>query len=639
MSSMFKKKGGLAFKPKAPIARARPQASTAKPTPAPTATPIAQSTFEVEKGSEIEIEPETVDDGLDTRPARRRDSSVPVEEEAGEKQKDSPLASRPSTRRASHSQQVDPALEDSISLQGGQAAAQSNEIIEPDSVAVDTAQVAPLSELASGVPARRQSTAEPLEPLPQPSLIDKAATAATTNGDVIPSSSEISADPRPTESLDESQNVLISALTQEEEAGAAEESAAAVSSHVQTPAPKPAPKPAPTRTRARNQTTAASAAAENASTEEGEATQGESSRPKKRQKRTATRKQDGESGTTPAPRKRKTPAPNANGSRSNSRRARSPTPDDAETQVVDLQKLKMADLTKDLRIGKKFSRHDELRERERKARMKAKLEKDLEIPGEAGGDSNNTNDKTSQSPAPGGTQSAAKPNSAASTSTPAPAATSGPQFRIVDGQIVVDQDSLVMDRHARAAAAQAGEDMETIEENDFTRLITSSSFMTTSKLKGPNLWTEPETELFYRGLRMFGTEFEMISKMFPGKQRRHIKLKFNREERHNPARIDAAVMGEKTIKMDLDEYQAFTGASFEPVEDIEAEQRKIQEGYEAERQRVVDEQAEIMRKKREELFADDDEDSGRRKKGKGKKKGRQAISYGLNGEPIVPQDA
>ncbi|KAG5935321.1 hypothetical protein E4U60_003238 [Claviceps pazoutovae] len=630
MSSMFKKKGGLAFKPKAPVARARPQASTAKPTPAPTATPIAQSTFEVEKESEIEKEPETVDDEVDTRPARRRDSPVPVEEEAGEKQKGSPVASRPSTRRASHSQQVDPALGDSISTQGGQAAAQSNEIIEPDPVVVETAKVAPLSELASGVPARRQSTAEPL---PQPSLIDKATTTAITNGDIIPSSSEVSADPRPTESVDESQYVHIRAPTLEEEAGAA------ASSHVETPAPTPVPKPAPTRTMARNQTAAASTAAENASTEDGEATQGESSRPKKRQRRTATKKQDGESGTTPAPRKRKTPAPNANGSRSNSRRARSPTPDDAETQVVDLQKLKMSDLTKDLRIGKKFSRHDELRERERKARMKAKLEKDLEIPGEAGGDSSNTNNKTSQSPAPGGTQSTTKSNSAASTSTPAPAATSGPQFRIVDGQIVVDQDSLVMDRHARAAAAQAGEDMETIEENDFTRLITSSSFMTTSKLKGPNIWTEPETELFYRGLRMFGTEFEMISKMFPGKQRRHIKLKFNREERHNPARIDAAVMGEKTIKMDLDEYQAFTGASFEPVEDIEAEQRKIQEGYEAERQRVVDEQAEIMRKKREELFADDEEDSGRRKKGKGKRKGRQAMSYGLNGEPIVPQDA
>lgn len=300
----------------------------------------------------------------------------------------------------------------------------------------------------------------------------------------------------------------------------------------------------------------------------------------------------------------------------------------------------MSDLTKDLRIGKKFSRHDELRERERKARSKAKLEKDGETRSEAGDDStnnNDNNDKTSQLPAPDGTR-ARSSTSTGGASASNPAATSGPQFRIVDGQIVVDQDSLVMDRHARAAAAQAGEAMETIEENDFTHLITSSSFMNTSKLKGPNIWTEPETELFYRGLRMFGTEFEMISKMFPGKQRRHVKLKFNREERHNPERIDAAVMGEKTIKMDIDEYRAFTGAEFESVEAIEAEQRKIQEGYEAERQRVADEQAEIMRKKREELFADDDDQGAagkKKKKNKGKRKGKSAVSYGLNGEPIV----
>lgn len=232
-----------------------------------------------------------------------------------------------------------------------------------------------------------------------------------------------------------------------------------------------------------------------------------------------------------------------------------------------------------------------------------------------------------------GTKRSATPGGS---TTPAAVAPAGPQFRIVDGQIVVDQSSLVLDRHARAAAARGGEDMEAIEENDFTRLITSSSFMNTSKLKGPNIWTEEETELFYRGLRMFGTEFEMISKMFPGKQRRHVKLKFNREERQNPKRIDAALIGEKTIKMDIDEYRAFTGAQYESVETIEAEQRKIQDEYEAERQRIADEQAEEMRKKREELFADDGDETGGKKK-KGKKKGKQAVAYGLNGEPIMQE--
>ena len=176
--------------------------------------------------------------------------------------------------------------------------------------------------------------------------------------------------------------------------------------------------------------------------------------------------------------------------------------------------------------------------------------------------------------------------------------------------------------------------METIEENDFTRLITSSSFLNSSKLKGPNIWNSDETELFYRGLRMFGTDFEIISKMFPGKHRRHVKLKFNREERHNPQRIDATVVGKKTTAIDIEEYKAATGTEFESVETIELEQRQIQEAYEAERQRIVDEQAEIMRKKREELFADEgnEEAAGKKKKG-AKKKGRQ-VAYGLNGKPI-----
>lgn len=291
--------------------------------------------------------------------------------------------------------------------------------------------------------------------------------------------------------------------------------------------------------------------------------------------------------------------------------------------MVDLQKLKMSDLTRDLHIGKKFSRHDELRERERRARLKLKLgtegSRDSSATPEASGQGEKTGSPATQS-------------GDASPASSGPAPPSGPQFRIVDGQIVVDQSSLTVDRHARAAAVRG--DMEIVEENDFTRLITSNSFMNTSKLRGPNIWTDAETELFYRGLRMFGTDFEMISKMFPGKQRRHVKLKYNREERHCPRRIDAALVGEKTVKMDLDEYKAFTGSEFEPVENIEAEQRKIQEEYEAEQKRIADEQAEIMRKKREELFKDDDEGDAKKRK----KKKRQTIVYGLNGEPITQDD-
>ncbi|KFH48069.1 Transcription factor TFIIIB component B''-like protein [Hapsidospora chrysogenum ATCC 11550] len=346
-------------------------------------------------------------------------------------------------------------------------------------------------------------------------------------------------------------------------------------------------------------------------------------RPKKRQRRAPQKEGDETPPTTRRRARRETST-----SESRSRRTRSVTPEDAESQVVDLQKLKMADLTRDLHIGKKFSRHDELRERERQARLKAKLQKDgEEVDEEKSGADGSTPGRSSE---PGRAVASSPPD--------APAAASGPQFRIVDGQIVVDQSSLVMDRHARAAATQG--DMETIEENDFTRLITSSSFMTSSKLRGPNVWTPEETELFYRGLRMFGTEFEMISRMFPRKQRRHIKLKFNREERHNPKLIDAALIGEKTMKMDIDEYKALTSTEFESVEAIEAEHRRAEEAFEAERKRIADEQEEAMRKKREELFADDDGDDNEGDKGgaektkkKGKRKGKK-VDPSIYGELV-----
>ncbi|EFY90185.1 transcription factor tfiiib component [Metarhizium acridum CQMa 102] len=561
MSSMFKKKGGLAFKPKAPVARPRPGASA----PTTKTAPPPQPTIDENSEALPETVPEVIEKEPETHEIPQEVPETAVQEPTKESEKESLVEpSRRTTRRASQ-------LESSSRPQ-----------IQKETPA------------ASGT----TSTTVPATEPPKADTPSQSAPSARTRR-------QSAAKPPPRTSIETPEQ-----STSSEEGGAARATAPARETQSSSATASEEPTSASrttTRTRARRPSTAPADATTSAP-------EGEPSRSKKRQRK-APRQQDGTE--APAPRKRKTGTPNAIRSRSSSRRARSLTPEDAEDQVVDLQKLKMSDLTRDLRIGKKFSRHDELRERERKARLKSKLDKDGDTPSEAGVDG-------TQSPAPGSTDG---------TTTKA---NTGPQFRIVDGQIIVDQSSLVMDRHARAAAARANEDMETIEENDFTRLITSSSFMNTSKLRGPNVWTDPETELFYRGLRMFGTEFEMISKMFPGKQRRHVKLKFNREERHNPKLIDAALTGEKTIKMDIDEYRAFTGAEYESLESIEAEHRKIQETYEAERQRVADEQAEIMRKKKEELFADEDgEDGGLKKKGKGKKKGKKTVQYGLNGEPIT----
>ncbi|CAM1505500.1 Fc.00g111370.m01.CDS01 [Cosmosporella sp. VM-42] len=587
MSSMFKKKGGLAFKPKIPSARPRPATPAAPPKPSepqpPTDSPSQAPTQEVHDPSVPELSSNA------TAEANTHGS----QESFSQKTRAQP----PPESSSAPARQGDTATGDTADKQSSTASTS-----EKTHDANTSGQEIPVDSSATNVETNTpvESTASQSAP-----VINKSEQVASsvTHENTLP----VHAHYRQGINL----GLPTPGSTAPEEATATEVSAISSNDWAESSQPTPTietPQASSARPKPRTRRQSAKTTQDKADGDE------DTARPKKRQSRTAL---EGDATVPKKPRKRKESTQNGAETPARRRRARSVTPEDAETQVVDLQKLKMSDLTKDLHIGRKFSRHDELRERERKSRLRSKSGEPAE------GEREDTG-----TPTPDGSQPPPKKDTPPATAS-GPTAAAGPQFRIVDGQIVVDQSSLVMDRHARDAAAQG--DMETIEENDFTRLITSNSFMNTSKLKGPNIWNDEETELFYRGLRMFGTDFEMISKMFPGKQRRHVKLKYNREERHCPGRIDAAVMGVKTIKLDIEEYKAFTGHEFESVESIEAEQRKAQEDFEAEQKRIVDEQAEIERKKREELFADED-DGGKKKKKKGKK---QTIVYGLNGEPIT----
>jgi transcription factor TFIIIB component B'' len=287
----------------------------------------------------------------------------------------------------------------------------------------------------------------------------------------------------------------------------------------------------------------------------------------------------------------------------------------------------MGDLIKDLRIGKKFSRHEELLERERIKKLKSKL-------GITAADNNEDGAATAGSkpgtPAPG-PQPNGESSSSASAPKPAGEPAGAPQFQIIDGQIVVNQSTLQFDRHA-AAAREAG-DLEEEVEDDFTHHTTSNSYR--KKVQKPNHWTEIETETFYRGLRMFGTDFGLLARMFPGKNRRHVKLKFNREERACPARVNDALVGEKTVAIDLEEYKSHTGLEYKSVEDIEAEQARIEEEFEAEQRRVEEEAAEEARKKKEELFGKgkgkEGEEEQTKGKGRGRRRKKDAGGFGLGG--------
>lgn len=290
------------------------------------------------------------------------------------------------------------------------------------------------------------------------------------------------------------------------------------------------------------------------------------------------------------------------------RRKRDNTPDGAENEIIDQSTMKMADLCVDIRIGKKFSRHDELRQRIAKKRTQAALAKRhpelVDLMG-------------------GGEETDGIDAGGARDDSPMLGATTGLQMRMVNGQIVLDTNSLQVDRQQQAL--EEGIVLEEVEEDDFTRITTSGTFLKHTK---PTRWDEADDEIFYKGLRQFGTDFEMISKMFPGRSRRHIKLHFTSEERKWPVKIKNALTGVKE-EIDFAEYQTMTGLKYEEVADIEAERQRLEDEHQAEEQRQEAEAAESIRQQKDTI----------RERTEAARRARHGGHLGSDGEEEEPSGA
>lgn len=263
--------------------------------------------------------------------------------------------------------------------------------------------------------------------------------------------------------------------------------------------------------------------------------------------------------------------------------------------TIDPETYTIAQLTKDLKMGKRWDRYKDVETAERNRKREAQkqrlirlglLQEGEELPADDGSEAG--------TPAP----ESAPPAKAPTPPPPAPAAGTGISMRIdANGNIIIDESSLQHDRH-READAQRGT-LLVQEENEFSKRVTQRTYMRRQP-KG-NAWNAEDTEKFYHGLRMFGTDFNMISKLFGGaRDRRQVKLKFNREERAHPAAVNKCIIGEKVVPMDLEDIDGAAG--LEDSQAINDELARLREEREAEARRAEEEVQAEARKKRDELF-------------------------------------
>lgn len=184
-----------------------------------------------------------------------------------------------------------------------------------------------------------------------------------------------------------------------------------------------------------------------------------------------------------------------------------------------------------------------------------------------------------------------------------------------DGNIIANDEALVRVLNAEAeAAANSGQPVT--EENPLTTRINRTTWINANKRDPADRvplargksdpWSDEETDRFYDALRMFGTDFFIISKMFAPKTRRMIKAKFTREERLDPARLNRALLGLESTPMDLEHYARETGqdvssfTKYESIEEADAAMREELRTTQAQMTATIEEAADAETKAEQE---------------------------------------
>ena len=270
------------------------------------------------------------------------------------------------------------------------------------------------------------------------------------------------------------------------------------------------------------------------------------------------------------------------------RSRRSTTPEGAEEVRIVPSQTTMSDLCKNIRTGRKSARELEL-EKLDEARINQKRQRRMQ-------ESIGRDESSAQVPesADERLERLARERDRGEVSREVP------NTVIVDGQIQIDEASLQLDRHANAAVERDAEQLEGIDESELTRRVNQATW---SKREKSGSWNEELTNRFYDGLRMFGTDFGMISKLFPGRTRHSIKLKFCREEKLDKHKIKQTLLGER-IPVDMDEYSRMSNTIYADPKELEREMDEDRKRMEREHAAEKEAMEELRRQRETEAAAE-----------------------------------
>jgi len=242
------------------------------------------------------------------------------------------------------------------------------------------------------------------------------------------------------------------------------------------------------------------------------------------------------------------------------------TPENAEELEIDPEEVSMGDLTRDTKVGRKSETEKKMQQNwtEIQQRRKEEVARRREAAGQG-----------------------RHGRQAMGEREPPVEEIHAPQQIIVNGQIVVAAES-------REVAFGAGVEQAVIEDADVAleddriyKYVNQGTVGKHAGLRRGTRWDDEKTELFYRGLRWFGTDFSMIANIFPQLDRRQVKLKFTIEMRDNPHRVRECVAAKEPV--DMDDYTRMAVQEFiDPATlqaELDAEEKRLREEDDQRRER------------------------------------------------------
>ncbi|XP_057338144.1 uncharacterized protein LOC130676143 [Microplitis mediator] len=123
---------------------------------------------------------------------------------------------------------------------------------------------------------------------------------------------------------------------------------------------------------------------------------------------------------------------------------------------------------------------------------------------------------------------------------PAPQVKVGP-----DGQLILDEQSLVIERTGVAKQREALANSEAIIDDN---IYGSGFYKQRSRMKE---WPKWETIKFYKALSTIGTDFSLMKSLFPKRSRNDIKRKYKKEEKINRKLVEKALSSGLHFDVDL----------------------------------------------------------------------------------------